>query len=269
MHGAPKDDLPEETLPGGNVGGAVRIGDTVRRHTGPWTEAVHRLLNHLESAGFEAAPLALGIDPGGREILTYIEGDTVGDEIPWPDWVWTEQTLVQAVLLLRRYHDLVEGFRPTAPVQWRFGRACVGPGEVVCHNDVAPYNVVHRGGRLVGVIDWDLAAPGRREWDLAFTAWQFVPLHHPGLSRKLGWKDRSSLADRLRLLCDVYGLESRSGFVDLITARIEASINGIASLADAGDKGFVRLIEQGHVAGMVATLSYLASMKDTLEVAVA
>ena len=30
----------EEWLPGGGVGGAVRVGDTVRRATGPWTPAV-------------------------------------------------------------------------------------------------------------------------------------------------------------------------------------------------------------------------------------
>src|SRR4051794_15572276 len=41
-------------LPGGNVGGAVRVGGTVRRPTGPWTPAVHRLLGHLASAGVAA-----------------------------------------------------------------------------------------------------------------------------------------------------------------------------------------------------------------------
>ena len=39
--------LAGEPLVGGNVGGAVRIGPTVRRLTGPWTPAVHALLEHL------------------------------------------------------------------------------------------------------------------------------------------------------------------------------------------------------------------------------
>jgi hypothetical protein len=34
----------------------VRIGETVRRPPGYWTSAVHGLLRHLESIGFEAAP---------------------------------------------------------------------------------------------------------------------------------------------------------------------------------------------------------------------
>lgn len=33
----------EELLSGGNMGAVVRIGDTVRRISGPWTAAVHRL----------------------------------------------------------------------------------------------------------------------------------------------------------------------------------------------------------------------------------
>ena len=45
-------DSPDEIpLPGGNVGGAVRVGDTVRRPTGPWTPAVHELLEFLADAG--------------------------------------------------------------------------------------------------------------------------------------------------------------------------------------------------------------------------
>lgn len=49
-------------LDGGNTGGAVRLGDTVRRATGPWTPAVHSLLDHLQNTGFDRAPQALGLE---------------------------------------------------------------------------------------------------------------------------------------------------------------------------------------------------------------
>ena len=52
-----------------------RVGDTMRRSTGPWTPAVHALLRHLEAVGFEGAPRVLGSDDQGREVLTFIEGD--------------------------------------------------------------------------------------------------------------------------------------------------------------------------------------------------
>jgi hypothetical protein len=41
----------EIRLDGGNAGGAVRVGDTVRRTAGPWTPAVHALLAHLAGKG--------------------------------------------------------------------------------------------------------------------------------------------------------------------------------------------------------------------------
>ncbi|MHB8331231.1 MAG: hypothetical protein ACYDEA_03440, partial [Candidatus Dormibacteria bacterium] len=51
----------EQPLYGGNVAaGLVRVGDTVRRPAGPWSSSVDALLLHLERAGYEGAPRALG-----------------------------------------------------------------------------------------------------------------------------------------------------------------------------------------------------------------
>jgi hypothetical protein len=65
----------EIPLNGGNMNsGVVRVGDTVRRPAGPWTSAVHALLDHLHAAGFHGAPRPLGLDGHGREVLTFISG---------------------------------------------------------------------------------------------------------------------------------------------------------------------------------------------------
>jgi len=54
----------------------VRIGDTVRRPLQPWSASVHELLLHLEAIGFPYTPRVRGIDDGGREVLTYIDGES-------------------------------------------------------------------------------------------------------------------------------------------------------------------------------------------------
>jgi hypothetical protein len=54
----------------------VRVGDTVHRPVQPWTPATHELLRHLEAVGFRYAPRVLGFDEHGREILSYIPGDS-------------------------------------------------------------------------------------------------------------------------------------------------------------------------------------------------
>ena len=66
---------PEIPLEGGSHSGVVRVGETVRRETRPWSSSVHDLLRHLDREGFAGAPRALGFDDQGREVLTYIEGE--------------------------------------------------------------------------------------------------------------------------------------------------------------------------------------------------
>jgi hypothetical protein len=67
--------MGEERLPGGNLGGAVRVGSTVRRPARPWTSSVAALLRHLAERGFDGAPRFLGKDANGREVLTFVEGE--------------------------------------------------------------------------------------------------------------------------------------------------------------------------------------------------
>jgi hypothetical protein len=57
-------------------GRVERIGDTVRRPAMPWTPAVHGLLRYLEDVGYPHAPRVLGFDERGREVLTWIEGES-------------------------------------------------------------------------------------------------------------------------------------------------------------------------------------------------
>ena len=85
--------MREESLPGGNTDGAVRIGGVVRKRASPWTPTVHALLRHLELSGVDAVPRALGFDEQGRQMLTYLPGEVIGDGVPWPAWVYADSTL--------------------------------------------------------------------------------------------------------------------------------------------------------------------------------
>ena len=71
------------------------------------------------------------------------------------------------------------------------------------HNDVNLDNVVFRAGRAVALIDFDLAGPGSRAWDVACAVRLWAPL-----------RPRDHIADprrgrefeRLRLFVDSYGM---------------------------------------------------------------
>ncbi len=237
----------EELLDGGNLNQVVRVGDTVRRAAGVWTPAVHALLGHLRERGFLECPRADGIDEQGREILSYLPGETVGSQKPWPQWTRSDQTLLEVADWLNRYHRAVADFVQPPGTRWRLTEARAAAGEIICHNDVAPYNVAWGPTGVVGVFDWDVAGPGTRALDLAFSAWNFVPLHAEALCHELGWAAQQDRAARLRCFVDAYGLEDRRGFVDLIAVRMQSSIDRIQGAADRGDPAFRALVDAGHL----------------------
>lgn len=243
----------EFVLAGGNLTTVVRVGDTVRRAAGRWTPFVHRLLKHLRDSGFTLAPEALGLDELGREILSFIPGQTLTESL-WPQWVWSDDLLEEAVMALVDYHQKVANFRPSL-VESRLGTVPLGLDQIVCHNDFAPYNCVFRDGHLVGLFDWDVVCAGDPSWDLAFFAWHWVPLYPP--APDIGWRSNEVCRRRLRHIVDSYGLSDRSGFVRQIITRIDSSRTGILTRAAEGDAAFIELKEEGHPDVMQQAIDFI------------
>lgn len=188
--------MEEETLTGGNST-VVRVGETVRRTAGPWTPTIRRLLDTLRAAGLTEVPEPLGLDEAGRESLAFLPGVVPG--YPMPAWVWDEALLREAGELLRRIHDASVSVLDQ-PGVWQL--PAHRPVEVVCHNDVAPYNMVFSEHHLIGLIDFDTASPGPRLWDLAYLAYRLVPFSsEPGQ----GLPPEDQQLERLASLITAYG----------------------------------------------------------------
>ncbi|ARQ72406.1 phosphotransferase [Streptomyces marincola] len=246
----------EEPLTGGNANaGVVRVGDTVRRPAGPWTPAVHALLAHLDAVGYRAAPRPLGIDEQGREVLTFAPGATV-----WPErfpLLDPADRLARVARLIRAFHDAVAGFTPPEDARWNAMIPADG-AEIIAHHDLAPWNlVVEEAADTWTFIDWDLAAPGTRLWDLAWAALGFVPLSgNPAFRRA----DRDAAA-RLRLFADAYGLddeEERRALVPLLPQRALAMYDFLKSSHAAGSQPWARLWEEGHGDAWLGHADYAA-----------
>jgi hypothetical protein len=242
-------DQPEIPLTGGrSTAAVVRVGDTVRRPTEPWTPAVHALLGHLRESGFTGAPLPLGFDEHGRQVLEFIEGevlaipqDPIGDLVlgRWPAPWRSDEALAAAGDLLRRLHEAARGFR-TEHADWRLYDHAMRAGEIICHGDAAPWNAVYRDGAPVAFIDFDSARPDTPLLDLATSAWHFVPLTDAETAGVLGFGE-VAYGPRLAVFLDAYGLGDRSGFLRALQA---------VKVREAGYPRFWRL-------GPAATASYL------------
>jgi Ser/Thr protein kinase RdoA (MazF antagonist) len=196
--------LPEvETqLLGGtaNRGLVVRVGDTVRRPLRPSSMATHALLEHLERMGFEGAPRLLGIDAQGREVLSYLPGETVTS--PYPDWSMTDEALDSVAHLLREYHEAVADFRPVG-LTWAEPVPSAYVTGLISHNDPNLDNVVFRDGVAVALIDFDLAGPGSPLWDVATAVRLWAPLRPDADIHDVR---RGRSFTRLRRFADAYGL---------------------------------------------------------------
>jgi len=235
------------TLAGGNMAPVVKVGDTVRRTTGPWTPAVHALLRHLD--GWSGAPRLLGFDELGREVLEHVDGD-----VQWPDMgvLRTDDGLARGAALLREYHELVATFVPPADAVWRFpdmardvdATILAGEPRIICHNDCAPWNLVIGEARWA-FIDWDVAGPRPRLWDVAYAI------------RGMVFSDPDSeLRRRVDVFASGYGLdaEERRLLPDIVVARIRSSLDGLRRRAAAGEEPWAALWARGHGDAWQATL---------------
>jgi Ser/Thr protein kinase RdoA (MazF antagonist) len=197
------------------------------------TPAVEALLEHLAGVGFEGAPRPLGRDQAGRQVLEYVPG-SMADVLP----PMSVGELGRLGRLIRDLHQAVEGFDPPADARWD---VVIPPDtdELICHNDLAPWNLVCDGDRWV-FIDWDGAGPGSRLWDLAYAAHGFVPMiagGDPGLD-----------GPRLRALADGYGLDERQrrALPALIGAHTRGMFELLRTSARTGRQPWARLYGQGH-----------------------
>jgi len=233
-------DEPEIRLPGGNVGGAIRVGDTVRRDRGPWTPAVHALLDYLHGK-VPAIPEVLGTDDRGREVLSYLPGRVIDADTE----LLSDAQLVSLVRWTRCFHDAVAEFSHPGP--WRFFR--VEHPSLICHNDIAPYNACFDDDDLTGVFDWDLAGPSTPLYELAFIAWNTVPL----------WRDIGAAlaADRLILIAASYGDFGARQILDAVPERVKLMLHGIPLAAAAGDAGMANIMTAGEPGNSAATLADL------------
>lgn len=251
---------PEVPLPGGNLTPVVRVGSTVRRTQGPWSPAVHALLRHLESVGFAGAPRFLGIDELGREVLSYLPGQTGF----FPE-VWREESLVAAARLLRDYHEATLTFRSPPEATWQLTYPDLTQHEVLCHNDAAPYNIVFVDGVPTGLIDFDLAGPGPRLWDLAYALYWFAPLYPHDLPVARGLDDSAQTSRRIHAFCAAYGIPYTPRLLDFVDARLREMCVRLQDRAAANDVVAQRMIHDGHLAGYERALTTFRARRPALE----
>lgn len=240
----------EELLTGGNVSNVYRSEDTVRRELKPDSVKIHKLLRHLEGKNFYYAPKFLGIDEKNREILSFIEGEA--GNYPLKNYMWSNDVLIEIAKMLRLYHDSVSDF-PLSD-EWKPMDSTPEKMEVICHNDFAIYNIIFNNEKPVGIIDFDVAAPGPRLWDIAYTLYTCVPLsrlYHSETGEAV-YYDSSTDADRIKqrvkLFFESYGIDGmEEDYLEMVLLRLDGLCKYMIKKASEGDIAFRKMMDQGHL----------------------
>lgn len=236
MHG------PEEELASGNAAGSVmRVGETVRK---PWlatTERTIAYLRELRDRGIDV-PEHHGRDEHGRQVLEYVPGQLAIDREP------LDVAVLTAVgATIRSIHDASEGL--AVPTDWPVLLPADEP-DLLCHNDVASWNLVIEGDRLV-FIDWDAAGPSTRLWDLAYAAISFGHLFPDS--------DVAECATRLRALLDGYGAGQalRAALPATMSRRARAMFDMLERAHQVGEQPWGTMFAEGHGQHWRATASFI------------
>lgn len=240
----------EVPLSGGNVAaGVVRVGTTVRKPVTAATAAVEAVLRHLERIGFTGAPRTLGRDDRGRQVLEHVDGPLAHALPPLGP-----ADLLRVGQLVRDLHEAMACFQPPADARWD---VAVPPDreELICHNDLAPWNLVLGRDRWV-FIDWDGAGPASRLWDLGYAAQSFTPLRAGG--------DPVLDAPRLRAVVDGYDADQvqRQQLPPLIERHTRGMYDLLVTGARTGRQPWARLHAEGHAQHWGPAADYVSRHAD-------
>jgi len=199
---------------------------------------VHRFLGAVRAAGFAGVPAPRRISAEGWEELEFVQGDVPIPPFPW--WSLGDPALASVGSVLRRYHAVAATVAVDRTVAWPADLADPEGGDLLCHDDVCPENVVFRDGAAAALIDFDFAAPGRPVWDLAMTARYWVPMVDPTTAAATG-RDHLDPVRRLRVLVDAYGIDAteRERFMVVLVQATAVCRAFVAARVHAGVPAFV------------------------------
>lgn len=255
--------MDEIILEGGNLNTVIRIGNTVRRPLKTWSPHIHKLLLHLEAQGFSAIPSFLGIDDRDREILSFIPGETGVTFPKVKSYMLSDEVLVEVASMLRGFHDASASFGQQPSMEWMLSYPGNDPHEVMCHNDVAPYNVVFVNGKPTAIIDFDTACPGPRLWDIVYTLYTFVPLGRfvPDSKGQLLLYDPvihvMDRKKRIVLFFEVYGMTLPTNVIEYLLLRLGELCNTLLTKARNGEPEFVKMVAGGHVEHYLSDIAFI------------
>jgi len=241
----------ERELKDGNVSTVTTDGRIIYKDRKPQSVTTQRLLHHLQCKNIDFCPKPLGFDNKGREMLSFMHGNTIDDYPAVSPIIDKIQTVKQAAFMLRKFHDATIDFPKQPDDVWFLRYDGDLPKEVICHNDFAPYNVTFENNLPIGLIDFDTACLAPRVWDIAHTVYRFVPLSEHVYDCATGtYRDYDKPKDCEERKILLKAFLNEYGFDDDIEEYVLQRLSSLVDLFDEecakGNQAFIKMKREGH-----------------------
>jgi thiamine kinase-like enzyme len=114
---------------------------------------------------------------------------------------------------------------------------------VLCQNvgGTPIYNIIFKNKRPVGIIDFDVAGPGPRLWDIAYTLYTCIPLS------RFSVLNANQVKKRVRLFFESYGEKVNDYWLKMVLLRLEGLCKLMTRKASEGDVAFQKMVDEGHL----------------------
>jgi len=121
-------------------------------------------------------------------------------------------------------------------------------GELTCHGDFGPWNVVWDAGKPVGLLDFEFAGPAPPVADVAYALEYSVPFRDDEeCLRWLAYASPPNRRGRLEVFAEAYGLSETTGLAEAVIARQRDSIEQVRRLAAVGRQPQARWVADGYL----------------------
>lgn len=199
-------------------------------------------------------------------MLSYLPEKVLGNDYPvFEPYIWSDSTIIKIAKFLRVLHDASVDFVQYAiREKWENPYFNLNQYEVICHNDAALYNFVFQEEVPVSLIDFDMAYPAVRLWDIAYTLYTTVPLtsFSPDystnkISNYACERDALDRKRKISLFFQSYGIEIPNDLSDWIIRRLKAMCDFLMSGVENGNAAITKMVKDGHLAHYEREIEFL------------
>jgi thiamine kinase-like enzyme len=180
-----------------------------------WSENIHLLMNHFYNNGLPV-PKIIKIDQE-YEYTEYINGEMIHPK------KWTDEGLFEIGKMVKKLHEIAKNFVQKKNMEWKpWYLRELGKPEICSHGDIAPWNIITKNNKPIGIVDWEYAGPIDTIIELARVCWLFPQLHDDDIGKLYDLPPPEKRGEQIKIILDAYELNKndRKGFIEKIMETI-------------------------------------------------